>query len=113
MTLQLKKSGFGGKINEKLCIYESVGSKFEKVYLIGLGDKKEYNEKFIQAVKCFLKFAKNELLKIFILMLTFLAKNIEKIGQLGNISIQANGVDYLYNETKYKTKNKSNYHIKK
>ena len=41
----IKKSGFGGKINEKLCIYESVGSKFEKVYLIGLGDKKEYNEK--------------------------------------------------------------------
>ena len=30
----IKKSGFGGKINEKLCIYESVGSKFEKVYLM-------------------------------------------------------------------------------
>ena len=111
----IKKSGFGGKINEKLCIYESVGSKFEKVYLIGLGNKKEYNEKkFIQAVKMFSKICKNELLEnIYFDVNSFLAKNIDKNWAIRNISIQVNGVDYLYNETKYKTKNKSNYQIKK
>ena len=30
LMLQLKNLWFWGKINEKLCIYESVGSKFEK-----------------------------------------------------------------------------------
>ena len=76
----IKKSSFGGKINEKLCIYESVGSKFEKVYLIGLGDKKEYNEKkFIQAVKTFSKICKNDLLEnIYFDVNSFLTKNIDK-----------------------------------
>ena len=104
----IKKSGFGGKINEKLCIYENVGSKFEKVYLIGLGDKKEYNEKkFIQAVKMFSKICKSELLEnIYFDVNSFLSINIDKNWAIRNISIQVNGVDYLYNETKYKTKNR-------
>ena len=60
----INKSPFEGKLGQKLSIYESLGSKIDKAILVGLGDKKDYNEKkFIQAVNVFCKICKEELLE--------------------------------------------------
>jgi len=111
----INKSPFEGKLGQKLSIYESLGSKIDKAILVGLGDKKDYNEKkFIQAVNAFCRICKEELLEnIHFDTNSFTAKKIEMNWAIRNISIKLNGIDYVYNETKFKTKNKKNYKIKK
>ena len=58
-----------------------------------------------------LKFAKVSYWKIFILMLTFSRKNIDKIGQLEIFPFTMELITYTMKQNK--TKNKSNYQIKK
>ena len=103
----IKKSSFEGKINQSLCIYDVSNSKLDKVYLVGLGEKNKFNEKkFLKAVIYISNLCKKENIKNIFLDLDALISN-KKINidwAIRNISIQINGIDYLYSETKSKTK---------
>ena len=108
----IKKSSFEGKIGQSLCIYDALNSKLEKIYLVGLGKKNKYSEKnFLKAVNYASQICKKENLKnIFLGLDTFIInKTINIDWAIRNISIQINGIDYVYTETKNKTKIKDIY----
>jgi len=108
----IKKSSFEGKIGQSLCIYDVLNQKLEKIYLVGLGEKNKYTEKsFLKAVNYVSQICKKENLKnIFLGLDTFIInKRINTDWAIRNISIQINGIDYVYNETKNKTKTKDIY----
>ena len=111
----IKKSSFEGKINQSLCIYDTSNKKLEKIYLVGLGEKNKYSERsFIKAVSALSKICKNNNLKnIFLSIDSLLTDKIKQDWAIRNISIHINGIDYVYNETKNKTKIKINYKISK
>lgn len=111
----IKKSSFEGKINQSLCIYDTSNKKLEKIYLVGLGEKNKYSEKsFLKAVSALSKICKNNNLKnIFLSIDSLLTDKIKQDWAIRNISIHINGIDYVYNETKNKTKIKTNYKISK
>ena len=111
----IKKSSFEGKINQSLCIYDTSNKKLEKIYLVGLGEKNKYSEKsFLKAVSALSKICKNNNLKnIFLSIDSLLTDKIKQDWAIRNISIHINGIDYVYNETKNKTKIKINYKISK
>ncbi|MAW49292.1 MAG: leucyl aminopeptidase [Gammaproteobacteria bacterium] len=111
----IKKSSFEGKINQSLCIYDTSNKKLEKIYLVGLGEKNKYSEKsFLKAVSTLSKICKNNNLKnIFLSIDSLLTDKIKQDWAIRNISIHINGIDYVYNETKNKTKIKINYKISK
>tara|TARA_A100000164_G_scaffold177647_1_gene157744 strand:+ start:1483 stop:2988 length:1506 start_codon:yes stop_codon:yes gene_type:complete len=111
----IKKSSFEGKINQSLCIYDTSNKKLEKIYLVGLGEKNKYSEKsFLKAVSTLSKICKNNNLKnIFLNIDSLLTDKIKQDWAIRNISIHINGIDYVYNETKNKTKIKTNYKISK
>lgn len=111
----IKKSSFEGKINQSLCIYDTSNKKLEKIYLVGLGEKNKYSEKsFLKAVSTLSKICKNNNLKnIFLSIDSLLTDKIKQDWAIRNISIHINGIDYVYNETKNKTKIKTNYKISK
>ena len=111
----IKKSSFEGKINQSLCIYDTSNKKLEKIYLVGLGEKNKYSERsFIKAVSALSKICKNNNLKnIFLSIDSLLTDKIKQDWAIRNISIHINGIDYVYNETKNKTKKKINYKISK
>ena len=111
----IKKSSFEGKINQSLCIYDTSNKKLEKIYLVGLGEKNKYSEKsFLKAVSSLSKICKNNNLKnIFLSIDSLLTDKIKQDWAIRNISIHINGIDYVYNETKNKTKIKINYKISK
>lgn len=111
----IKKSSFEGKINQSLCIYDTSNKKLEKIYLVGLGEKNKYSERsFIKAVSALSKICKNNNLKnIFLNIDSLLTDKIKQDWAIRNISIHINGIDYVYNETKNKTKIKINYKISK
>lgn len=111
----IKKSSFEGKINQSLCIYDTSNKKLEKIYLVGLGEKNKYSEKsFLKAVSTLSKICKNNNLKnIFLSIDSLLTDKIKQGWAIRNISIHINGIDYVYNETKNKTKIKINYKISK
>lgn len=111
----IKKSSFEGKINQSLCIYDTSNKKLEKIYLVGLGEKNKYSERsFIKAVSALSKICKNNNLKnIFLSIDSLLTDKIKQDWAIRNISIHINGIDYVYNETKNKTKIKTNYKISK
>lgn len=111
----IKKSSFEGKINQSLCIYDTSNKKLEKIYLVGLGEKNKYSEKsFLKAVSALSKICKNNNLKnIFLNIDSLLTDKIKQDWAIRNISIHINGIDYVYNETKNKTKIKINYKISK
>lgn len=111
----IKKSSFEGKINQSLCIYDTSNKKLEKIYLVGLGEKNKYSEKsFLKAVSALSKICKNNNLKnIFLSIDSLLTDKIKQGWAIRNISIHINGIDYVYNETKNKTKIKINYKISK
>tara|TARA_X000001036_G_scaffold175863_2_gene166459 strand:+ start:517 stop:2022 length:1506 start_codon:yes stop_codon:yes gene_type:complete len=111
----IKKSSFEGKINQSLCIYDTSNKKLEKIYLVGLGEKNKYSEKsFLKAVSTLSKICKNNNLKnIFLNIDSLLTDKIKQDWAIRNISIHINGIDYVYNETKNKTKIKINYKISK
>ena len=111
----IKKSSFEGKINQSLCIYDTSNKKLEKIYLVGLGEKNKYSERsFIKAVSALSKICKNNNLKnIFLNIDSLLTDKIKQDWAIRNISIHINGIDYVYNETKNKTKIKTNYKISK
>jgi len=111
----IKKSSFDGKLEQSLCIYDISGSKFDKLYIIGLGEKDKYGEKkFLKAVNNFTKLCKKENLKnIDIDLDSFLTNKIKINWAVRNISILLCGIDYEYSETKNKTKNKDGYEITK
>ena len=111
----IKKSSFEGKINQSLCIYDTSNKKLEKIYLVGLGEKNKYSERsFIKAVSALSKICKNNNLKnIFLSIDSLLTDKIKQGWAIRNISIHINGIDYVYNETKNKTKIKINYKISK
>ena len=99
----IKKSSFEGKIGQSLCIYDVLNLKLEKIYLVGLGEKNKYTEKsFLKAVNCVSQICKKENLKnIFLGLDTFIInKKINIDWAIRNISIQINGIDYVYTETK-------------
>ena len=111
----IKKSSYEGKINQSLCIYDTSNKKLEKIYLVGLGEKNKYSERsFIKAVSALSKICKNNNLKnIFLNIDSLLTDKIKQDWAIRNISIHINGIDYVYNETKNKTKIKINYKISK
>ena len=111
----IKKSSYEGKINQSLCIYDTSNKKLEKIYLVGLGEKNKYSERsFIKAVSALSKICKNNNLKnIFLSIDSLLTDKIKQDWAIRNISIHINGIDYVYNETKNKTKIKINYKISK
>ena len=111
----IKKSSFEGKINQSLCIYDTSNKKLEKIYLVGLGEKNKYSERsFIKAVSALSKICKNNNIKnIFLNIDSLLTDKIKQDWAIRNISIHINGIDYVYNETKNKTKIKINYKISK
>ena len=112
----IKKSSFEGKINQSLCMYDVSNSKLDKVYLVGLGEKNKFNEKkFLKSIIYVSNLCKKENIKNIFLDLDVLMSN-KKINidwAIRNISIQINGIDYLYSETKNKTKSKTNYKVSK
>ena len=112
----IKKTSFEGKISQSLCIYDLSNSKLEKIYLVGLGEKDKYNEKkFLKVVVALSDLCKKENINNIYLGLDSLIGN-KKINidwAIRNISININGADYVYSETKNKTKNKVNYKINK
>ena len=111
----INNSSFEGKINQNLCIYESSNQRIEKIYLVGLGDKDKYNEKkFLKSVisSCEL-FKKENLKNIYFCIDSFISSDISLNWAVRNISIHINGIDYEYNDTKNKTKNKNPYKISK
>ena len=115
ITDTLKKSSFEGKINESLCIYDTTDKKLEKIYLVGLGDKDKYSEKsFLKVASSLSKLCKKEKLKnIYLALNTITNSEIKADWAIRNISIHVNGIDYHYDETKNKTKNKVSYKINK
>ena len=95
------------KISQSLCIYDLSNSKLEKIYLVGLGEKDKYNEKkFLKVVAALSDLCKKENINNIYLGLDSLIGN-KKINidwAIRNISININGADYVYSETKNKTK---------
>ncbi|MDC0482150.1 leucyl aminopeptidase [Gammaproteobacteria bacterium] len=111
----IKKSSFEGKTNESLCVYETSNKKLDKIYLIGLGEKNKYNEKnFLKSINSFSKICKSENIKnIYLGVGSFINEKVSIDWAIRNISININGIDYHYDETKNKTKNKNNYKVSK
>jgi leucyl aminopeptidase len=111
----IKKSSFEGKINQSLCVYETSNKKLDKIYLIGLGEKNKYNEKkFLKSINSFSKICKTENIKNIYLGVSSFINDKFSIGwAIRNISIHINGIDYHYDKTKNKTKNKNNYKVSK
>ncbi|MBT3519978.1 MAG: leucyl aminopeptidase [Gammaproteobacteria bacterium] len=111
----IKKSSFEGKINQSLCVYETSNKKLDKIYLIGLGEKNKYNEKkFLKSINSFSKICKTENIKnIYLGVSSFINDKFSIDWAIRNISIHINGIDYHYDKTKNKTKNKNNYKVSK
>ena len=111
----IKKSSFEGKINQSLCVYETSNKKLDKIFLIGLGEKNKYNEKnFLKSVIALSKICKSENIKnIYLGASTLINDKIDMDWAIRNISIHLNGIDYYYDETKNKTKNKNIYKVSK
>ena len=111
----IKKSSFEGKINQSLCVYETSNKKLNKIYLIGLGEKNKYNEKkFLKSINSFSKICKTENIKnIYLGVSSFINDKFSIDWAIRNISIHINGIDYHYDKTKNKTKNKNNYKVSK
>ena len=111
----IKKSSFEGKINQSLCVYETSNKKLDKIYLIGLGEKNKYNEKkFLKSISSFSKICKTENIKnIYLGVSSFINDKFSIDWAIRNISIHINGIDYHYDKTKNKTKNKNNYKVSK
>jgi len=111
----IKKSSFEGKINQSLCVYETSNKKLNKIYLIGLGEKNKYNEKkFLKSISSFSKICKTENIKnIYLGVSSFINDKFSIDWAIRNISIHINGIDYHYDKTKNKTKNKNNYKVSK
>ena len=111
----IKKSSFDGKANQSLCVYETSNKKLDKIFLIGLGEKNKYNEKnFLKSVIALSKICKSENIKnIYLGASTLINDKIDMDWAIRNISIHLNGIDYYYDETKNKTKNKNIYKVSK
>jgi len=111
----IEKSSFEGKLKEFLCIYDVPGTQFEKLYIIGLGEKDEYGEKkFLKVANNTAILCKKENLKNTCIDLNSLLNNKIKINwATRNLSILLCGIDYEYSATKNKTKNKKIYEINK
>jgi leucyl aminopeptidase len=109
------KTSFEGKVNQSICIYDSSKKNLEKIYLVGMGEKNKYSEKtFLKVINCFSAVCKKENIKnIFLGVDSLISKGINTDWAVRNISLQINGIDYIYSETKNKTKQKITYKTNK
>ena len=109
------KTSFEGNVNQSICIYDSSKKNLEKIYLVGMGEKNKYSEKtFLKVINCFSAVCKKENIKnIFLVVDSLISKGINTDWAVRNISLQINGIDYIYSETKNKTKQKITYKTSK
>ena len=80
-----------------------------------MGEKNKYSEKtFLKVINCLSAVCKKENIKnIFLEIDSLISKGINTDWAVRNISLQIDGIDYVYSETKNKTKQKITYKTNK